>query len=95
MNRQQWEEHFTKQQESSLTIKQYCIANDLKYKNSTGALHRYKTTSVKSSFISVVTEACHTTNHPSMKIQVSLDQTEATIENCTPQWFAQFIKEVM
>ena len=95
MNREQWEEHFVKQQESSLNIRQYCVANNLKYKNFTGAQHRYKTASVESSFISVVTASSHNVSQSSIKIQISLGQTNASIENCTPQWFAQFLKEVI
>ena len=97
MNRQQWESHFTKQRESNLTIIEYCSQHQLKYKNFVNAQYRYKSETTKSSFISVVTEhsQTHLSNDKTATIELCYGQTKATLENCTPQWFAQFIKEVM
>ena len=96
MNRKQWEAHFIKQRESNLNVLEYCAQHHLKYKNFINAQYRYKSKTTKS-FISVVTEHSQTqlSNNNITTVQLCCGQAKATLENCTPQWFAQFVKEVM
>lgn len=94
MNRKEWEAHFDQQAQSNLSMQEYCEEHELKYSNFTAAKSRYRVTSKSSSFISVVTPPA-TKSQSTASIQITCGKALATIDNCTPQWLAEFMREVV
>ena len=93
MNRKEWEAHFGQQAQSNLSMQEYCEEHELKYSNFTAAKSRYTVTSKSSSFISVVAPPVKPQSTAS--IQITCGKALATIDNCTPQWLAEFMREVV
>ena len=94
MNRKEWEAHFNQQAQSNLSMQEYCEEHALKYSNFTAAKSRYTVTSKSSSFISVVTTP-QIKPKSTASIQITYGKALATIDNCTPEWLAAFMREVV
>jgi len=94
MNQKAWEIHFAEQKNSGLNIKEYCDRNNLYFKEFVDAKHLYAPSDEESSFVSVLMQTPEYQGHRA-SIKISCGAASATIDKCTPEWFAQFIREVV